>query len=413
MKKVSYTFFIGKRYLKSRKKTGFINIITALSVLGVQIGVAALIIVLSIMNGFEEEVRTRIIGMDSHIRVQEKNSGVMSGYREVMGQLKKLPQLTGMAPYIEDKGMIGFQQRNAGVVIRGSDPQLLEQVSDVGKNMVWGTLDLNPVKQEDGREVPGVVLGWILADELRADLADLIHLISPMSMRSMFQSPPVKQFVVNGMFQTELYDYDNVYVFISLEAAQSLCRMGDNVSGLELRLKDYRKADRAAREIQSILGNAYEIRTWFQMKNTLYSAMKLEKIGMFIVLCLIILVAAFNIICTLLMMVMEKTPEIGILKSVGATAGGITRIFLYEGVFVGVIGTAVGMLAGFGLCWAQDTFHLVSIHGDISFIKALPIHMKVLDFVWIGTASLLICILSALYPARKAAALLPVDALRH
>ena len=229
----------------------------------------------------------------------------------------------------------------------------------------------------------------------------------------MFQAPPVKQFVVTGLYKAELADYDDVYVFVAVQDAAKLCRMGKSVSGLEIKLDDHKRADKIAKLMRKEFGEDFKVLTWFQMRNTLFSAMKLEKIGMFIVLCLIILVAAFNIICTLLMVILEQTREIGTIRSMGATALSIKKIFVYEGVVVGILGTALGFLIGFGLCWAQIQFGFISIEEDISFITVLPVKLKILDFILIGAASLTICFLSALYPAKRAAALIPVEAIRY
>ncbi|OVE78687.1 hypothetical protein BVY01_04805 [bacterium I07] len=409
----SYEFFIAHRYLKARNKSGFINIISAISILGVTLGVAALIIVLSIMNGFEEEVRTRILGFESHIRLMKAHGDPIEEVGRIIDVIEQIPYVNGVSPYIQVKGMIRGGKGSAGVIIRGMDTERLEQVSNLKDHIVWGELDLGKVEMEDGRRIPGIVMGWVLADQLRVDLANRIQLISPTGMESMFQAPPVRQFVVTGLYRADLADYDDLYVFVPIDAAAELCRMENSVSGLEIRLEHLNKADKVASEIERKLGESFKTMTWYQMRNTLFSAMKLEKIGMFIVLSLIILVAAFNIVCTLLMVIIEKTGEIGTLRSMGATEKGVMKIFLYEGIVVGIVGTVIGFAIGFGLCWAQMEFGLISIAEDISFITVLPVKMKILDFIYIGTASMLICMLSAVYPARKAASLIPVEAIRY
>ncbi len=408
-----FELFIARRYLQARRKTGFINLITYISILGVTIGVAALIIVLSVMNGFEEEVRSRIIGFDSHVRLRRYHNEGVEKVQELMKTIADIPHITGMSPYILDKGMIRNGQRSTGVFVRGADQETVDDVSDLSKNLVYGRLELGGVHTDDGRVLPGIVLGRWVADELMADLGDKVVIISGTGVTSMFQTPPVKQFVVTGMFETGFFEFDNTFVYISLESAQSLFRMGGNVSGIDIRLDDLYKADAVVKEIDKRIGFPYFSMTWFEMKKNLFSWMQIEKWAMFIILCLIILVAAFNIISTLIMVVMEKTREIGILKAMGAGSQSILRIFLYEGIVVGVIGTLLGCLIGYLLCWAQMKYRFFSIPGDVYFISSLPVQMQASDFLYVGLAAILICLLSAVYPAKKASSLVPVEAIRY
>ena len=413
MSRMPYEFFIAKRYLRARRKTGFINIITYISIFGVTVGVVALIIVLSVMNGFESEVRSRIISLDSHIRLRTYHNEGVDDYTEVVKMIHDVPHIIGMSPYILEKGMIRFGKRSTGVMVRGAEQATVNDVSDLGKNMIYGRLELEAVESESGRKIPGIVLGRYVADQIMADLGDKVVVISPTGVHSMFQAPPVKQFVVTGFFETGFYEFDNTYVYISIESAQDLFRMGQKISGIEIRLDDLYRADSVVKDLDDRLGFPYYALTWFEMKKNLFSWMQLEKWAMFIVLSLIILVAAFNIISTLIMVVMEKTKEIGILKSMGATSQSITKIFLYEGIVVGVIGTIFGSCIGYGLCWAQQKYRFFSLPGDVYFIDTLPVKMQVLDFTLIGIAAVVICLLASVYPANKAAKLIPVEAIRY
>ncbi len=408
-----YEFFIARRYLKARRKTGFINLITYISILGVTIGVAALIIVLSVMNGFESEVRSRIIGFDTHIRLRAYHNSGIDNYDEIVNTIRGIPHIIGLSPYILDKGVIRSGDQSTGIMVRGADQRTVNDVSDLGKNIVYGELELGPVPRENGRDLPGIVLGRYLADQLLVDVGDNVVIISVSDVRSMFQAPPVKQFRVTGFFETGFYEYDNVYAYISIPTAQELFQMGEKVSGIEIRLDDLYRADAVVKEIDKRLGYPYYALTWFEMRKNLFSWMQLEKWAMFIILCLIILVAAFNIISTLIMVVMEKTKEIGILKSMGSTSRSITRIFLYEGIVVGVIGTLLGFGIGYTLCWIQQKYHFFKLPGDVYFINTIPIKMEAIDFVLISIAAVLICLVAAIYPARKAARLAPVEAIRY
>ena len=413
MTRLPYEFFIARRYLRSRRKTGFINLITYISILGVTIGVAALIIVLSVMNGFETEVRSRIVGFDTHIRLRTYHDEGMDLYPEIIQQIKDVPHIVGLSPYIDEKGMIRFGSNSDGVMVRGSDPETINDVSELGKNIVYGKLEIGIVTREGERSLPGIVLGRYLADRLMVDVGDEVVIISLTGVYSMLQIPEVKQFVVTGFFETGMYEYDNTYVYIGLEPAQQLFKLGDRVSGIEIRLDNLYRADEVVKHIDNILGFPYYALTWFEMRQTLFSWIQLEKWAMFIVLCLIILVAAFNIISTLIMFVMEKTREIGILKAMGSTSQAITRIFIYEGIVVGIVGTILGFIIGYSLCWAQLKYKFFSLPGDVYFISTLPVKMETLDFVFIGVAAILICLIAAVYPAGKASSLEPVDAIRY
>lgn len=411
-----YEMTIANRYLKSRSKTGFINLISYISIFGVTIGVAALIIVLSVMNGFESEVRSRIIGFDSHIRLRTYHDEGMNNVNEVMDTIKDIPHIIGMSPYILDKGMIRTKAlgRSDGVIVRGADPAKVKQVSDLLNNIVYGQLNLGMVTVPgESRPVPGILVGRWLADRLLLDLNDEVFLISPTGVHSMFQQPPVQRFVVTGFFETGMYEYDDAYVYIGIEPAQKLFRLGKKVSGIEIRLDDLYKADTVVSQINEKLGYPYYALSWFDMRKNLFSWMQLEKWAMFVILCLIILVAAFNIISTLIMVVLEKTREIGILKSMGATRQSILKIFLYEGLFVGIVGTLLGFIIGYVLCWAQLKYKFFSLPGDVYFISSLPVKMEMADFTFIGVASIILCLLAALYPAWKASKLDPIAAIRY
>ncbi|NQT27434.1 lipoprotein-releasing ABC transporter permease subunit [candidate division KSB1 bacterium] len=413
MVRIPYELFIARRYLRSRQKTGFINAITYITVSGIAIGVAALIIVLSVMNGFESEVRERIIGFDTHVRLRTYHDQGLPDYKEITEMIKDIPHIVGISPYIYDKGMIRSGKYSDGIILKGSDPATLAQVSDLEKNIVYGEVNLGMIPREEGSDLPGLVVGTYLADRLYIALGDVVTIFSLSGIRSMFQMPPVKQFIVTGYFETGMFEFDNAYAYISIEAAQELFRMGDKVSGLEIRLDDLYKADVVVEEIDKRLGYPYTADTWFEMRRNLFSWMQLEKWAMFIVLCLIILVAAFNIITTLIMVVMEKTREIGILKSMGATSRSIQRIFLYEGIVVGVVGTLLGLIIGYALCWAQIRYEFFTLPGDVYFINTLPVRMQATDFLFIAGASILLCLVSAYYPAMRASRLIPVDAIRY
>ncbi len=411
---LSYEFFIARRYLKARSKTGFINLVTYISIMGVAIGVAALIIVLSVMNGLEYEVRSRITGFDAHIRLRKYHFENVENFQDIIKTIQDIPHIVGLSPYIDEKGILRAGDVSDGILIRGADPETIHEVSDIVDNMVYGLFELGMVPQQEGeRDLPGIVVGRYLADRLLLNVGDKVFIINITDINSMFQVPDVKPFVVTGYFETGMYEYDNTFAYISIEAAQQLFKMGDAVTGVGIRLNDLYKANTVVEDIDKKLGFPYFAETWFDMRKNLFHWIQLEKWAMFIVLSLIILVAAFNIISTLIMVVMEKTREIGILKSMGSTSRSIRNIFLYEGIVVGVIGTIIGFIIGYALCWAQLKYHFFTIPGDIYFINTLPVKMEVTDFVFIGIASIVICLFAGIYPAKRASNLIPVEAIRY
>ncbi|MCD6117662.1 lipoprotein-releasing ABC transporter permease subunit [bacterium] len=411
--KNAYEFFVARRYLKARRKRGFINIITYITILGVTIGVAALIIVLSVMNGFEQEVRSRIVGFDGHIKLRTFHFKGMADSDSVMKKIADISDINGMSPYIDDKGILRSGDGSDGVMVRGVDPETFGKVSEIPKNIVYGEMNLNMAETREGQKLPGIIIGRWIADRLMVDIGDRVILISLKGVGSMFQAPPIKQFVVTGFFETGMYEFDNTFVYISLKSAQKLFMMGDKVSGIEIHLDNLYRADKVVKEIENRLGFPYYPQTWYEMRKTLFSWMQLEKYAAFLILCLIILVAAFNIISTLIMVVMEKTREIGILKSMGSSSKSITRIFLYQGLIVGMIGTLTGSIIGYGLCWIQQKYELFHLPGDVYIISVLPVKMQFTDFISIASAAVLICLAAALYPARRASQLAPVDAIRY
>ncbi|MBN1894051.1 ABC transporter permease [bacterium] len=406
-----FELFIAKRYLRARRRTGFIN--STISIAGVTIGVAALIIVLSVMNGFKEEVQSRIIGFDTHIRVRKWHFEPINETDGIGGRIRDIPHIQGVSPYIQEKGLIRNGKYSDGILVRGADPETVRNVSDLEDNIVDGKLELGLVPREGAPGLPGIVLGRYLADRMYLNVGDPCLLISLTGMHSMFQVPPMEPFMVTGLFETGFYEFDNTYVYVSKEAAQRLFNYGTSVTGYEVRLDDLNEADGAAKQIMARLRFPYTAETWFELRQNLFSWIQLEKIAAFVVLCLIILVAASNIVSTLIMLVIEKTKEIGILKSMGASSKNISRIFLLEGVVVGVIGTFSGCLIGFILCWIQMHYQLLKLPGDVYFINALPVRMQILDFIVIAVAGVLICLLAAVYPAQKASRLNPVDAIRY
>lgn len=407
---MSYEYFIAKRYLRAKRQTGFISLITYISIGGVTVGVAALIIVLSVMNGFESEVRNRIIGADAHIRVETYHDQGVEDWQGTINKIKDIPHIIGISPYIMEKGMIRCGKETEGVIIRGIDPATAGQVSDLPKNIVYGSLDLGV---PDSGGLPGIVLGKYLADRLIAIKGDTILLFSAAGFTSTFSQPLVKMYRLTGIFETGLYEFDDAFAYVSIPSAQKLFLMGDRVNGVEIKLDDMWAAQDVKNVIGETLGYPYYPRTWIEMRRNLFSWMKVEKWVWFILLSLIIMVAAFNVISTLIMVVLEKKKEIGILKSMGATSQGISKIFTIQGLIVGVVGAVLGTAIGWTVCYIQIRYKVFALPSDIYFLDWLPVRMQWFDFVAIDVVAILLSYLAAVYPARKAAKLDPVEAIRY
>jgi lipoprotein-releasing system permease protein len=410
---MSYEFYVARRYLKSKKKTGFISLITYISIGGVALGVAALIIVLSVMNGFETEVRSRFIGITSHIQIRDARDQAIVNYADLIPEIIKTAHVRAATPFVEDKALIMSTESSTGIVLRGIDPATASSVTDLQKNINFGSLELGAVDKTDEPTLPGIVLGFNLADRLIVTVGDIVTIYSISGIKQFGQMPYFKQFRVTGYFETGLYEYDDNMAYISLESAQKLFQTGVGITGIELRLDDHDRARGVSKELQKKFTGVFNILTWFDMNKNLFAAMELEKIAAFVILSLIILVAAFNIVSTLTMVTMEKTRDIGILKSLGATQSDIRRIFTLEGLVVGFIGTGTGFLLGFGFCWVQQTFRFFSLPTNIYIINWLPVIMKWSDFLSIGCAAVAITFLAAVYPAHRAGLLDPVAAIRY
>ncbi len=408
----SFEFFIAKRYFKAKRRTGFISIITYVSIAGVMIGVTALILVLSVMNGFEQEVRSRLLGADAHLRIRKFYMEPITRIDSLLNYAKNLPHVVGASPVIVDKGMISGKQRQYATVVKAIEPDLATRVTDLKDRIVLGKLDFTP-QLVHGRMLPGIVLGRYLADALFAThIGDVVTLWTMPKEGGIFTQPRVKQFYVAGLVEIGYYEYDKTLSYISLEDARKLFGV-KGVTWIELKLDNFEKASQVAAQIEDDLGYPYTTETWFQLNRSLYSWMEIEKWGAFVILSLIIMVAAFNIISSLIMVVMEKTREIGILKSMGASSRSILKIFLYEGLLVGVIGTVLGCIIGYSAGFLQMKFHIISLPPDVYLINSLPVVMKWVDFISIASISILLSLVASLYPAYRASKLLPVEAIRY
>jgi lipoprotein-releasing system permease protein len=410
---MSFELFIAKRYLRAKRRTGFISIITYVSIAGVMIGVTALILVLSVMNGFEQEVRTRLIGVDAHLRLRKYFTEKITKTDSLISIVKKMDHVEGASPTIFEEAMIKSRSANNFTGVRAVDPATVDEVTTISDKIVLGELNFDS-KEINGRKYPGIVLGRYLADGLLAlNLGEIVTVGVIPREGGFFSQPRVMQFHVAGIIELGYYEYDKLLSYISIEDAQQLFNMKNGVSWIEIRLDDYTLAAQVKEQIEDELGYPYTALTWFELNRSLYEWMEIEKWGAFVILSLIIMVAAFNIISSLVMVVMEKTREIGILKSMGATSKSVMKIFMFEGLLVGVIGTTLGCLIGYTVGFLQLEYHLVSLPSDVYLINALPIKMQWVDFIAIAIVSIFLSLVASVYPAYKASKLVPVEAIRY
>ncbi|MBU4419417.1 MAG: lipoprotein-releasing ABC transporter permease subunit [Proteobacteria bacterium] len=410
---MSFEFFIGSRYLRTKQKQTFISLITILSIAGVTVGVMALIVVIAVMAGFESDLRSRILGVESHIVIM-RNSGPFSDYRNILEHVENTDGVEAATPFINTQIMLRSSLSVSGAVLRGIDPDSADRVI---KNL--DKVSLKNLKETDQREstsisMPAIILGKQLAKNLGVMHGDPVYLISPKGMVSPIgHIPTMKQFKVAGLFESGMYEYDRSLAYIHIKDAQKILRMGDSVNGIEVRVNDIYNAGNIAGKIVKGLGFQYWARDWMQMNQNLFSALKLEKTVMFIILALIVLVAALNIASTLIMMVMEKTKDIAILKTMGATDKSIRKIFVFKGIVIGSIGTILGVCLGFILCTVLKYYQFIELPGDVYYITTLPVKLELLDVVMIASAAMAISFLATLYPARQASKLDPVEAIRY
>ncbi|MCK5783521.1 MAG: lipoprotein-releasing ABC transporter permease subunit [Desulfobacterales bacterium] len=410
---MSFEFFIGSRYLKTKQKQAFISLITMLTIAGVMVGVMAMIIVIAVMSGFESDLKSRILGVESHIILMRHGSS-FSDYRNVLEYVENVDGVRSVAPFVYTQVMLRSSSSVSGAVLRGIDP---ESPGCMIKNYNKASLrESLKTSSDEGTQtfVPGIILGRELADKLGVLKGDGIYVISPRGMISpVGHMPAMRRFKVTGFFESGMYEYDGTFAYIHLSNARKILQMGDAVTGIEIRVTDIYKASKISDEISAGLGFPYWTKDWMQMNQNLFSALKLEKTVMFIILTLIVLVAAFNIASSLIMMVMEKKRDIGILKAMGATHRSIRKIFVLKGMVIGVVGTTLGVFWGFLLCFLLKKYKFVELPGDVYYISTLPVQLEAMDVFMIALAALVICYLATLYPAIQASKVEPVEAIRY
>jgi lipoprotein-releasing system permease protein len=417
---MKYEWFIGLRYLKAKRKQTFISIITIISIAGVMVGVMALIVVLAVMSGFEKTLKEKILGTQAHLVLLKASQEGMDHYEEMAKKVQEVKGVVSAGPFIFSQVMLSSESNVSGVVIKGIDPDRVGKVTELAHNMKAGRLQ--DLKGRGESESSGVILGIELAKHLGVSLNDVIQVISPLgTMTPMGMMPKMKHFRVVGIFYSGMYEYDNTMAYVSLESAQKFFSMGARVTGIEIKTNDIYKVKEIGKEIRQKMGFPFWTKDWMEMNRNLFSALKLEKIAMFIILVLIVLVAAFNIISTLIMVVMEKHKDIAILKSMGVPSKGILKIFVIEGGVIGVVGTVFGTLLGLGAAFnlekitefVENLFGFKILASDVYYIDKLPSQVNPMDIGLIVITAILISLLATLYPSWRASRLDPAEALRY
>jgi lipoprotein-releasing system permease protein len=409
--RLPYQIFIAFRYLKSKKKYRGVSVNTAISIGGVAVGVMALLVVLSVMTGFQQDIQKKILGATAHIIIRDyKGAMTETEYDEVVEKLKAEGDIVSFAPFVMGQVMVSSGKRAHGVFLRGIEPARESKTTEILSHIRDGSL--RGLTDEGG--VPGIILGKELAANLGVFTGEKVNIISPIGeIGPMGMLPKMKQFRVAAIFEIGMFEYDSNLVLTGIGPARDFFGMRDEITGIQLKLGDIYKATQVKKALQEKLGFRYQVLDWMQMNKNLFSALKLEKFAMFVILVLIVLVASFNIISNLIMNVIEKSREIAILKAIGATNRGIMTVFMLQGLFIGLIGTAIGITGGFVTGYVLNRFEIIKLPADVYYLSHLPVKMELFDFVTVCVSAIIISFLATLYPAWQAAKLNPVEPLRY
>ncbi len=409
---MSFELYVAIRYLRAKRRERFISIATVISILGVTVGVAALVVAMAINNGVQNDLREHLLSGSAHINLLEKEPGFgIENWQPLLEDLRGVDRVEAIAPALYGEVMITTPVRQHGCYLKGIDPAAEIEVSSLLRNLQEGSL--NDLVQPTG-ELPGIILGRKLADRVGARLTSQVKILTPQGDMTPFGAFPVtKRFQVVGIFESGFYEYDNAWTYTTLTAAQQALSLDDVINAVEFRLDDLEKAAEVAAVIEAKAGEKYGAVSWMERNRTVFNALKMEKLVTAIAIGLIMLVAALNILTSLVMMVMEKNKEIAILKSLGAHKGQIRRIFMYQGLIIGVLGAASGLALGHGVCWVCDTYRLLPLEAEVYGLSYVPFSPQWVDAIWVALAALAMSYVITIYPSSSAAAVAPVETLRY
>lgn len=407
-----FEYFIGGRYLMAKHKRAVISLITVLPIAGVAVGVMALIVVIAVMSGAESEFKSRILGVTPHVMLM-RYGGPVSDYHRVLEDVKTTDGVEAATPFIYGQIMLRSSSGESMAVVKGVDPETAGGVIKNSGTVFLQKLSKEHQKGDTGGFISKLVLGKVLAKNLNVTKGDIVFLLSAQSIASTGRAPVMKRFKVADIFGSGMYEYDKSFAYLHIKDAQDILGMKGSATGIEVRVKEIYNAERVARHIADSLGFPYWTKHWMEMHRNLFSSLKLQKTVMFIILTLIVLVAAFNIAGALIMVVMEKIKDIAILKTMGATDGSIGKIFVFQGMVIGSLGTILGVCLGIGLCAVLRHYHFIELPEEVYHFTTLPVRLEAFDVFLITSAALVICFFATLYPARQAARRNPIEGLRY
>ena len=418
---MQFELFIASRYLRAKRRQAVIGVITVISIIGVAAGVASLIVALAINNGFRQDLQDRLLSSTSHINLLRVQSDGIRDWEFLLARLDKQPHVVAGAPAIYEQVLLSRGARAQGGILKGIIPQEEQKVSSILNTVSQGSavaLDQPPTRTTDNQStdtsLPPIVLGKDMSDELGAAVGSVITVTSPQGELTPFGVvPKYKRFKVVGIFSSGFYDYDSNWAFIGLGDAQRLFDLTDVVSVLEFKVDDIYKAGEIGRQLEAEAGKGFMSTNWMEQNHALFHALRLERVVTFITIGLIVFVAALNILISLIMMVMEKTRDIAVLVSMGAKRRQIRRIFIYQGVLIGVLGTIFGLIAGYGISWTAGHYHLVSLSAEVYSIDYVPFVTRAQDGILVAIVAIGVSFIATLYPSWSAASVLPAEALRY
>jgi len=432
---MSFELFIASRYLRAKRRQAVIGIITAISIVGVTAGVASLIVALAINNGFRQDLQNRLLGSTSHVQLLRVESDGIRQWQSLLSRLQKEPRVAAASPAIYEQVLVSRGARAKGAILKGILPEYERKVSDMLKNVTVGSaaaLEPNPnvarpPSAGNGSEqttlsdslartaaFPPVILGKEMADDLGATVGSVVMVISPQGELTPFGLvPKYVRFKVAGIFNSGFYDYDSSWAFIRLSDAQQLFGLGDLISVIEFKIDDIYRAAEVGNELQHAAGPGFMATNWMEQNKALFRALRLERVVTFITIGLIVFVAALNILISLIMMVMEKTRDIAVLMSMGAKKRQVRRVFISQGLLIGVVGTAFGLVIGYALSWAGGHYHFISLSPEVYSIDYVPFSPRMLDGIWVAGMAIAVSFVATIYPSWSASRILPAEALRY
>ena len=415
-----FEFFIAARYLRAKRRQAVVGVITIISVIGVTAGVASLIIALAINNGFRQDLQERLLGSASHVNLSSIQSSGIGDWQGLLARLEKQPHVLAAAPAIYEQVLASRGSRASGVILKGVIPEYENRVSELLKTIRFGSAEklkpstCPPADENCRNELPSIILGKDVATNLGATVGSVVRVISPQGELTPFGPvPSFVSFKVAGIFDSGFYDYDSTWAFIRLGDAQRLFSLGDVISVIDFKIDDIYKAPEVGQELERAAGKGFVASNWMDQNKALFRALRMERVVTFITIGLIVMVAALNILISLIMMVMEKTKDIAVLMSMGARRQQVRRIFIMQGMLIGVIGTVIGLLVGYGVAVAGARYHLISLSAEVYSIDYVPFAPRALDGLLVAAVALLISFVATLYPSWSAVRVVPAEALRY